>query len=1297
MVKFLTTFIAIFSLATITCTQSSTPVIGGTCKLGTPDVQIGGKQTQFFLKCESNSDSGEGQGVWVVKSRSASSGTKAPPTVLEETSSSKIDPPKTMSKLAQPTICEQDSNSKPGGKCSAPVTCLQTYYPERNSFLQCDESTKVWIKKYCKNLMATFSFEHQACIGADRPGVSLTIYCTSNEKCKNKYDCKVNEFCSKLTKCCHKKKRDQKYNNDLIKNISTNNGQRLIFSASTFKNPSIDLLKFKDDLTNNITNNYDNNNKFERTTTLINNYKPNNITNILTTQLPIHVCPSKKRCSYPLNTCDHGEYCEKNTMCCHLYKCPDTNKPPFIEPDYCTSIYQCPSNSYCISGKCCRKPEISIEMSKKIKDTQNIDLQNKLKNTFKNYKCEIDPLAEEVCSIDKPCPDDSICVNGVCCLRPITSLCDNGLYSLTIPLSCIINNDCGTTAKCERNRCCPLELKEIEKEDKIKIKQIKSISENSFELENITSNSFNNFLNTTSIENFSKSLPITELTPLLTNLPIYPVSPKILSPNKSYIERMCYNGHEALSTPSNCLVNEDCPNGYNCNINLCCPIDENQTISQEFDKEYKEEKLKMINGEKKIYDLKNFTNLTEEKIKDEEKQSTELLMAFNNSTKNLIQILESSTEDEESDKINSYFIMIFLILLTIILLFFLILRYIFDIDNYTKFQKSLHNIIYKKDQYFLSNIFNVNEKSTRHGGELVGEVLKAHGVQEIFTLCGGHISPILVGCEKQKIRVIDTRHEVTAVFAADAVARLRQSFGVVTVTAGPGLTNTITAIKNGQMAESPILLLGGAAPSLLKGRGALQDIDQIVLFKPLCKYVARITRLQDIIPILKKAIQIARSDTPGPVFVEFPVDMLYPYQLVLKEAGIIPNPKSLIKKIINTYIFYNISKQFGNAWNEINTHPLPVHIPLVNNSDIDKFINILKISKKPILLIGSQATLPPIKAGELKEIVEDLGIPCYLGGMARGLLGKDNKLQMRQCRKDALKEADLIILAGTVPDFRLSYGRAFSSKAKIISINRNEEQLKKNEKVFWNGDLLIKADVGSSLKKLLYSKRHTTTPNINDWIDTLRKRDNDKEEENKKKIEEKNINGGLNPLKVLSHLDSILSDDTILIADGGDFVGSAAYIVRPRGPLQWLDPGAFGTLGVGGGFAIGAKVVYPNKPVLIIYGDGSSGYSIMEYDTYVRHNLPVISLIGNDACWSQIAREQEPMFNSSVAVNLSHTKYHEIAKAIGAEGYELTEKDSDDKIKQTIEKALIEGKKDKSSLINVIIGKSNFREGSISV
>ncbi|KAH7700507.1 Protein T26C12.1, partial [Aphelenchoides avenae] len=332
------------------------------------------------------------------------------------------------------------------------------------------------------------------------------------------------------------------------------------------------------------------------------------------------------------------------------------------------------------------------------------------------------------------------------------------------------------------------------------------------------------------------------------------------------------------------------------------------------------------------------------------------------------------------------------------------------IDSVQTLVKVVKDLVANK-QHPLSDLFQVDEKSQRHGGELVAEVLKAHDVREVFTLCGGHISPILVACEKLGIRIIDTRHEVTAVFAADAVARLRQSIGVAAVTAGPGLTNTITAVKNAQMAESPLLLIGGAAPTLLKDRGALQDIDQLVLFRPLCKFTARVTRLRDIIPTLRSALKAAQSGTPGPVFIEFPIDVLYPYQTVVKEMGFVPNAKGF-KKIVNSYLFLHVSQQFGSAWRPTDITPLEVEYPKPKSADVERIADLIANAKRPLMLLGSQATLPPVKPHALQEIVKSLGIPSYLGGMSRGLLGPHSDIQMRQNRKEALKEADVVILAG---------------------------------------------------------------------------------------------------------------------------------------------------------------------------------------------------------------------------------------------------------------------------------------------
>ncbi|KAK7084954.1 hypothetical protein SK128_003302 [Halocaridina rubra] len=586
----------------------------------------------------------------------------------------------------------------------------------------------------------------------------------------------------------------------------------------------------------------------------------------------------------------------------------------------------------------------------------------------------------------------------------------------------------------------------------------------------------------------------------------------------------------------------------------------------------------------------------------------------------------------------------------------------------------------------------VDKKSKRHGGELVAEVLKAHGVQYVFTLPGGHISPILVASEKLGIRIVDTRHEASAVFAADAVARMSGSVGVAAVTAGPGLTNTVTAVKNAQMAESPVLLIGGAAASILKGRGALQDIDQMSLFKPLCKYCATVISIRDIVPVVCRALKEAQSGTPGPVFIEFPIDVLYPYELVAKELGAGGEGKSFVQKIVKWYLSNYLDNLFAGAWEPRDTRPLKLNIPFASGDTVEKCVEIISNAKKPVFIFGSQATLPPTPVDVLRRSLEKLGIPCFLGGMTRGLLGQKSKIQMRQRRRDALKEADVIILAGAVCDFRLSYGRGLGRKAKIIAVNRNKEQLYKNADMFWKPTVAVLGDVGTFVRDLAAGLvGYECDP---EWVSTLRERDVEKEAANKKMAEEL-PDVHLNPMKVFNELEELLPSNSILVADGGDFVATAAYILRPRGPLTWLDPGAFGTLGVGGGFALGAKLCRPESEVWIIYGDGSLGYSLIEFDTYTRHKTPVIALIGNDAGWTQIAREQVPTFGSSVGCDLAHCDYHKAAEGLGARGILIGRGDSiTDKLKE-VQNIYKEG--GVSVLANVLIGKSKFREGSISV
>jgi acetolactate synthase-like protein len=584
---------------------------------------------------------------------------------------------------------------------------------------------------------------------------------------------------------------------------------------------------------------------------------------------------------------------------------------------------------------------------------------------------------------------------------------------------------------------------------------------------------------------------------------------------------------------------------------------------------------------------------------------------------------------------------------------------------------------------------NLNKGGTNvNGGARVAEILKAQGVPFLFTLCGGHISPILVESKKRGIRVVDVRHEVNAVFAADAVGRLTGTPGVAAVTAGPGVTNTITAIKNAQMAQSPLVLLGGATATMLRGRGSLQDIDQMALIKPHVKWAARPSRLKDVIPDLEKAFEIAKSGVPGPVFVELAVDLLYEEATVrewYKNKTDKPNKKPM-EHAQSLYIKGHLSYLFGGSANQVVQRAVP-HAPVhASGESVSKAAAWVSSASKPVLVIGSQAMLHPNRVEELVAAVERLGFPVFLSGMARGLLGKGHPLQFKHKRGNALKESDLVILAGVPCDFRLDYGSPLS-RTKVISVNLSKEDLNKNRRP----DLGLLADPHSFLIDLSHLLP-VRPPARETWLQTLKER-NDARDTQIRAMANDQVEY-VNPLELCMSLENHLSDNSVLVGDGGDFVATSSYVVNPRGPYSWLDPGVFGTLGVGAGFALGAKLVNPNADVWLLYGDGAAGFSMMEFDTFARHGVSVIGLIGNDAGWTQIARDQVVILEDDVGCTLSYMDYHKVAQGCGAEGL-LLSKPSD--VDSTLAQALEISRKGKPVLINALIGKTDFRKGSISM
>ena len=576
-----------------------------------------------------------------------------------------------------------------------------------------------------------------------------------------------------------------------------------------------------------------------------------------------------------------------------------------------------------------------------------------------------------------------------------------------------------------------------------------------------------------------------------------------------------------------------------------------------------------------------------------------------------------------------------------------------------------------------------------HGGDQVAAALQAHGVPALFTLCGGHISPILVAAKARGIRVVDTRDEATAVFAADAMARLTGTPGVAAVTAGPGLTNTITALKNAQLAQSPLLLIGGAAPTALQGRGALQDIDQRPLVAPHVKLAKRVRRVADLGPAVVEALGVAREGVPGPVFVECPVDLLYDEASIRKwYAEAAGKGTSVPDRLLRWYLNRHADRLFAGSGNVPAPVPRDVPVAAASARSLERAAAALSLAERPLVVIGSQALAQAINAAPLAAAVSRLGIPVYLSGMARGLLGRDHRLQMRHARRNALRESDCVLLAGVPCDFRLDYGRHVRRSATLIAANRSAKEARLNRAP----TVAALGDAGQFIEQL--AAQLGDRAQRPQWISALRERDQAREAEIDAQANVQGAGEHVNPVAFFRDLDRAAGEAALFVADGGDFVATASYILRPRGPLAWLDPGVFGTLGVGAGFALGASLARPGCELWLLWGDGASGYGLAEFDTFVRHGIPVIAVVGNDAGWTQIAREQVKMLHDDVGTVLARSAYHDVARGFGAKGIEVRRAGE---VSDALRRARELAASGRPVLLNVWLDRTDFREGSISM
>lgn len=523
-----------------------------------------------------------------------------------------------------------------------------------------------------------------------------------------------------------------------------------------------------------------------------------------------------------------------------------------------------------------------------------------------------------------------------------------------------------------------------------------------------------------------------------------------------------------------------------------------------------------------------------------------------------------------------------------------------------------------------------------HGGELVARSLKIQGVEIIYTLCGGHIAPIYDSCHNHGIRIIDTRHEQAAAHAADAHARLTRNIGVAVVTAGPGVTDAVTGVANAYQARSPMILIGGAAPLKTKGMGALQEMPQTQMFETFTKASFTIEKTEEIPAKMAEAYHAALEGRPGPVFIEMPFDILFN----MVDIGDMPPKVEISPKIPEL-------------------------------ESVQKMFEILRAAEKPLIIAGTQVYWDEAH-GALRELTEQTNIPVFTNGAGRGTLPMTHPNCFKSGRSKALKEADVVMLIGTELDFRLKYGKGLREDSKLIQIENDANMLNHNR----DADIAMLANARLILEALSEGLQGIDYSSWRDEVDEI-----EAPSRNDLANWQDNHKAPINHFRMGNAINNFIDENTIVIGDGGDIVSACAKVLDITLPGQWLDPGPLGCLGVGAPFAIAAQALYPEKKVLIINGDGSFGLNGFEFDTAVRFNLPIVSIIGNDAGWGQI---RTPMLNMMTEekigpTNLALTHYEKIVEAVGGYG-EFVE--NPDELEAALERAFASGK---PACINVVI------------
>jgi acetolactate synthase-1/2/3 large subunit len=532
---------------------------------------------------------------------------------------------------------------------------------------------------------------------------------------------------------------------------------------------------------------------------------------------------------------------------------------------------------------------------------------------------------------------------------------------------------------------------------------------------------------------------------------------------------------------------------------------------------------------------------------------------------------------------------------------------------------------------------STEETQELHGGRLIARRLKAHGVSKLFTLSGGHLFSIYDGCREEGIEIVDVRHEQTAAFAAEGWAKVTREPGVCALTAGPGVTNGMSAMASAQANHTPMLVLGGRAPAMRWGQGSLQEIDHVPFVHPLCKLAATAQSTAEIPGLVDEALAVAVAPHGGPAFLDFPLDYVF-----------MSAPES------------EPSTQRGVAPTEASAE------------EIERVGRLLSEAERPVVMAGTDLYWG---RGEqaLLELVETLRIPVFLNGLARGCVAADHELFFSRTRSQALKGADVALMIGVPMDFRLGFGGSFGEDTSIVAIDVSEpvrRHPREPAAELYGEDLVrtltdLRVAAGS---KALDSGR---------WLAELRAAESERREGERAELQDERA--PLHPMRLYAELGKLLDRDAIVIGDGGDFVSYAGRVIDSYQPGCWLDPGPFGCLGTGPGYALAAKLAHPDRQVVLLLGDGAFGFAGMEFDTLVRHGVNVVAVMGNNGIWALEKHPMEFLYGYSVAADLRPgTRYDEVVRVLGGHG-ELVERPGD--VGPALKRALQSGK---PALVNVL-------------